>query len=93
VAWLLQPLLEQKRVREQPEERGERVEGLCHVGLQSGGGRLRPDGVADEVRSHGATEYDEGHLEERLEATFLNEASGELAGDIKHSERRTRRRE
>lgn len=34
VARLLEPLFKEKRVREQREERGERVQGLGHVGLQ-----------------------------------------------------------
>lgn len=83
VARLLEPLFKEKRVCEQREKRGERVQGLGHVGLQGRGGGLRPDGIADQVRGRGAAEHDEGHLEKRLEAAFLDEALCELAGDEK----------
>lgn len=68
-------VLEQERVGEHLEQRGEGLQGLCHRVLQVLGGALWPKEHADEVGDGRAAEDDEGDLEEGLEAAFLHHSA------------------
>lgn len=79
VARLLQPVLKEERAGDQREQGGERVERGGHVSLQSRGGGLWPDSIADEVGDRRAADDGGGHLEKGPEAAFLDKSVAKLA--------------